>query len=45
MKIIFIRHGTPDYELDALTEKGVREAKLLANRVAKWENKIGRAHV
>ena len=29
MKIIFIRHGTPDYELDALTEKGVREAKLL----------------
>lgn len=38
MKIILIRHGTPDYELDALTEKGVREAKLLAERVTKWEN-------
>ncbi len=38
MKIIFIRHGDPDYERDSLTEKGVREAKLLAERVARWEN-------
>ncbi len=38
MKIIFIRHGDPDYVNDSLTEKGIREAKLLAKRVAKWEN-------
>lgn len=38
MKIIFIRHGDPDYEHDSLTEKGIREAKLLAERVCKWEN-------
>lgn len=37
MKIIFIRHGDPDYVNDSLTEKGIREAKLLAKRVAKWE--------
>lgn len=38
MRIIFIRHGDPNYENDCLTEKGEREAKLLAKRVAKWEN-------
>ena len=26
MKIIFIRHGEPNYEIDSLTEKGWREA-------------------
>lgn len=33
MKLIFIRHGDPDYVHDALTEKGKREAALLAKRV------------
>ncbi len=33
MKIVFIRHGDPDYEKDALTEQGRREAKLLVPRV------------
>lgn len=33
MKLIFIRHGDPDYEHDSLTEKGFREAKLLAKRM------------
>ena len=37
MRLIFIRHGDPDYEHDALTEKGVREAKLLAGRVSTWD--------
>lgn len=37
MKLIFIRHGDPDYTIDSLTEKGVREAKLLANRVSGWD--------
>ena len=36
MRIIFIRHGDPDYKNDTLTEKGWREAKLLAERVCKW---------
>ena len=31
MKIIFVRHGDPDYEHDTLTEKGIREAKLLGS--------------
>ena len=36
MRIIFIRHGDPDYVNDALTEKGVREAKLLSDRIVNW---------
>ncbi len=36
MKLIFIRHGEPDYAIDSLTEKGWREAELLAQRTAKW---------
>ena len=30
MRLIFIRHGDPDYANDTLTEKGRREAELLA---------------
>ena len=37
MRMIFIRHGDPDYEHDTLTQKGWREAKLLAERVAGWK--------
>ena len=37
MRLIFIRHGEPDYERDSLTEKGWREAKLLAERVSTWQ--------
>lgn len=36
MKIIFVRHGQPDYVNDTLTEKGWREASLLAERISKW---------
>ncbi len=35
MKILIIRHGEPDYEIDGLTEKGKREAELLADRLEK----------
>ena len=35
MKIVFIRHGDPNYELDALTEKGILEAKALIPRIEK----------
>ncbi len=37
MKIVFIRHAEPDYSVDGLTEKGWREAALLAERVRKWK--------
>lgn len=39
MRLVIIRHGDPDYEKDSLTEKGWREAELLAERIAKLEVK------
>ena len=33
MRILIIRHGDPDYENDCLTEKGKREAALLAKKL------------
>ena len=35
MRILIIRHGDPDYAIDSLTEKGKREAELLALRLEK----------
>lgn len=32
MRILLIRHADPDYENDSLTERGVKEARLLAKR-------------
>lgn len=37
MRMIFVRHGDPDYQNDTLTEKGWREAALLAERVKTWK--------
>lgn len=37
MRLIFVRHAEPDYEHDSLTEKGWREAALLAERTARWK--------
>ena len=34
MKLLIIRHGDPDYVRDGLTEKGVREAEFLSQRLA-----------
>lgn len=39
MKIVIIRHGEPDYVHDSLTEKGFREAELLAERISKLDVK------
>ena len=36
MRLIFIRHAQPDYSIDGLTEKGKKEAELLAKRTANW---------
>ena len=35
MRLIFIRHGDPDYEHDSVTEKGLREISLLADKMQK----------
>ena len=35
MRLLIIRHGDPDYELDSLTEKGFREVELLSERLVK----------
>ena len=35
MRILIIRHGDPDYKNDTLTEKGHREAALLADKLEK----------
>lgn len=49
MRILFIRHGDPDYARDSLTEKGRREARLLADRAERlrlgecWMSPLGRA--
>ena len=37
MKLLFIRHGDPDYERDWLTDKGQREAELLSLRLSKMD--------
>lgn len=43
MRILLIRHGDPDYENDSLTEKGKREAAMLASRLL--NEKIDYAYV
>ena len=35
MRLIFIRHGDPDYDTDSLTETGKIEAELLSRRMIK----------
>ncbi len=35
MRLLIIRHGDPDYKRDSLTQKGRREAELLAGRLVK----------
>lgn len=37
MKIIFVRHAEPFYDTDTLTDKGKREAALLAERARDWQ--------
>lgn len=38
MRLIFVRHGDPDYANDNLTEKGKREVALLTKRICAWNN-------
>ncbi len=49
MRILIVRHGDPDYEHDCLTEKGKREAALLAEKLKRenitafYSSPLGRA--
>ena len=49
MRLLFVRHGDPDYVNDTLTEKGHREAKLLADIIEQYridevyQSPLGRA--
>jgi broad specificity phosphatase PhoE len=36
MKLVFVRHGEPNYERDSLTPAGFREADALAKRISRW---------
>ena len=37
MRLLFVRHGDPDYEQDTLTERGRIEAQLLSDRLVKTD--------
>ena len=39
MKLLIIRHGDPNYEIDSLTPTGFREAELLSERISKLDVK------
>ena len=49
MRLLFFRHGDPDYVIDGLTDKGKIEAKLLADRIKSfgidevYQSPLGRA--
>ena len=49
MRILFIRHGEPNYEKDDLTETGYKQAELVAERLKDegieeiWSSTQGRA--
>ena len=39
MKLLIVRHGDPDYDIDSLTEKGWKEAEYLSERLSKLDVK------
>ena len=49
MRIVFVRHGEPDYQHDCLTETGKQQALLCAERLREegiseiWSSPLGRA--
>ncbi len=51
MKIIIVRHGEPNYEIDGLTERGAIEAELVSERLIKenitkiYSSPLGRARL
>lgn len=45
MRIILVRHGDPDYISGHLTEKGLREAKLVGERAKSWVGQVDGIYV
>ncbi|MBQ1598541.1 MAG: histidine phosphatase family protein [Lachnospiraceae bacterium] len=45
MRIIFVRHGEPDYATDTLTDQGKREAAALAARVKEKKWRVEKCYV
>ncbi len=49
MRIVFVRHGEPNYEKDCLTDLGRKQAELVAERLRReniseiWASPLGRA--
>ena len=48
MKLLIVRHGDPDYDIDSLTEKGWKEVEYLSQKLSKLDVKafyipLGRA--
>ncbi len=39
MKLLIVRHGDPDYEIDSLTEKGWKEAEYLSEKLSRLDVK------
>lgn len=39
MRLLIVRHGDPNYEIDSLTEKGWREAQYLSERLSELDVK------
>jgi len=39
LKLLIVRHGDPNYEIDSLTEKGWKEAQYLSERLTKLDIK------
>lgn len=37
MRVLIVRHGDPNYEIDSLTEKGWKEAELLSDRLSRLD--------
>lgn len=37
MKLVIIRHGDPNYEIDSLTKKGWKEAEILSHKISRMK--------
>ena len=40
MKLLIVRHGDPDYDIDSLTEKGWKEVEYLSHPGARSDREI-----
>ena len=36
MKVLIVRHGDPDYDIDSLTEKGWKEVNIFPRSFLSW---------